>query len=215
LPGRSRLLGLNSELVGIGVKGKARAVQPQRRLTTAVVLTVLLTTAMMACGSQGGRSISSLSRAKLDQVPADSREQGPLDPDDDIVLSFGKAAGPTESREIARLLRRYYVAAASERVATACSMLYSVAVRSILEEERRPLGHIRDRCRSVVGPLFAHQHRDLLADVKSFRIIRIRTQGTDGRVVLRVPSAFKAREIDIRRVGHSWRVAQALDGAMP
>jgi hypothetical protein len=159
--------------------------------------------------------MSSLQRAKLDQAPADSSEQGWLDQDDDPVLNLGKAADSAESVKITRLLKAYYAAAASGRAAKACSMLYSVAVRSILEEERRPLGHLKERCAAVVGPLFARQHRDLVADVKSFTIVRMRTQGDNGRVVLHLPSAFKAREIDIRRVGGSWQVAQALDGAMP
>jgi hypothetical protein len=130
-------------------------------------------------------------------------------------LNLGHAATPVEQRAIVRTVRRYYAVAAAQRGAVACSMMY---VSTVIEtvEEGGGIPALRGRpCPVVMSGLFRQRHRQVVADRRLLKMYRIRSDGLNGSMVLRVPGSPRARWLRLRHVGRTWKLAQPLDGPMP
>jgi hypothetical protein len=189
--------------------------------TMRLLLTLMCTAAMClgvtACGSstRATKTATSNAAAEGDVVLTVSRELGPIDGDDYAVLNFGHAATGRELRKITALVRRYYAAAVAENGAEACSMLFSVVVREVEEGEGTAAGLHGTSCAQIMSALFKLRHRELVADVKSFKEVRVRIEPPNGRVVLRFSTAVVARELDLRLVDGVWKVRQPLDTPTP
>jgi hypothetical protein len=177
---------------------------------------VMLVPGLTACGGASARTgTTSGALVVIEHTSRVSRVLGPIDEDDYAVLNLGHAATPVERRAIVATVRRYYAVAAAQRGAMACSMMYEPAIIETVEEGGG-IPALRGRpCPVVMSGIFRRRHRQVVADRRSFRMLRIRSDGLNGSIVLRVPGSPRARWLRLRHVGHTWKPAQPLDGEMP
>jgi hypothetical protein len=178
----------------------------------ALLSTVSLGVGLAGCGGgSAGTSSTSHTTTVAEPILRVSRALGPIDADDYAVLDFGHPASATERRKILALVRRYYAVAVAEDGPKACSMLYPSAAKEVVEEDGRLPGLTGSTCAVVISKLFKQRHRQIVADLHSFKAVRVRIEGFDGYVVLRFARAIAARELDLHLVGRAWRVQRALD----
>lgn len=165
------------------------------------------------CGDSGGTRARSAPGAVNDgeHVFKVDPELGPIDADDYALLHFGRVASRNEVKRISALIRRYYAAAAAKNGLTACSMLYLATARSVAEEEGRRFGMRGSKCAAVMSRIFEQHHRLLIAEMTSLKVLRVRTDGVNGLLLLRFGHRARPREQSVRRVGAEWKIARSLD----
>lgn len=207
---------------GFGVStSTTQVVISLRRLTWGLILVliVLVGEALTGCGGAGGgtRRLPPFGPATVvEHITTVSRKLGPLDSDDNSVREFGRAATGAEAGKMTALLKRYYDAAASSSGVRACSMLYSVAAKEIVEEASPNSEDTRaNTCSAAMSKRFAATHRQFVAEQASLKAVRFRTDGLNGRVMLRFSGFAQARLMDLRFVDGRWKVARPVDGPMP
>ena len=176
---------------------------------------VSLCASVASCGGTGRPATSVSALVKSEQVTVVSPELGPLDPDDDMVLKFGRPASLVESREIVAVLKRYYEVAMARDGTRACSMLYSVAAREVVVEDGRLPGSLGTTCPVIMTKLFTQGEQRLAFDLRSFKVLRVRVEGHEARVVLRFAASGVSREIFLSQVSDTWKLRQSLDEPMP
>ncbi len=186
------------------------------RSLPALLSVVCLIAGLAGCGGVGGvaRSSSSHVTAVAEPVLRVSREFGPIDADDYQVLSFARAATRVERRKITALLKRYYAVAVAGDGAKACAMLYETTANEVVVEQDN-WGVRGSTCPVVMSRIFRQRHRQLLADADSLKVVLVRTDGLNGRAVLRFRGMVESRTIDTRLVGGIWKVQHPLDTPLP
>jgi hypothetical protein len=114
--------------------------------------------------------------------------------------TFGSSAGAADTRTIARLVRRYYAAAAAGDGATACSLLDATLVRTL------ELGGNGRGCAQLLSPQMA-QLRQLLSGegVDTITVLYVHVKGALGIAALGLRSAPE-QEIVVDREHGVWRV---------
>lgn len=182
----------------------------------ALLSVVWLGAGLAACGGARGVTRSSTSHVitVAEHVLRLSREFGRIDADDYPVLSFGRAATAMESKKITALLKRYYAVAGAGKGAKACSMLYEATAKEVVVEQD-DWGVRGGTCPVVMSRIFRQRHWQLVADADSLKVVRVRTDGLNGRAVLRFGRMVESRTIDTRFVGGIWKVQRPLDTPMP
>lgn len=187
------------------------------RSLSGIVCTGLLCLWACSCGSPRVARPTDAGTTVIEHITTTSRALGPLDPDDfPGLVDFGHAAGTDVTDRISALIRRYYSAAVAVDGRAACSMLYSVVLRDIVDGDAfASEGLRRGSCTLAMYTLFRQRHRRLIAERRSLTIVRVRTDGLNGRVMLRFGIQPEARELDLRLVDSRWRIAQALDHRLP
>lgn len=198
----------------------------RRLLACGLVFAAIL---LSSCGSAGDRLRAGATASQTNpsfapselKDPAERDEDGdidtlgngPYDSDNDVVLTYGSPASPSERRAIEAALRRYYVVAAAGEGTRACSMLDPIAAELLLEEHRRGRGAPSlqgDTCGQILSKLFALHRRELREDMAAFRITTIRVRGN--HAVVFAPFA-PAREMELiaRRTYGVWKMDVPLD----
>jgi hypothetical protein len=189
------------------------------------ILPLVLTAA--ACGSGGpagagsgaGSKQSASTGTKPDvttveeRVRSVSREIGPIDEDDSQFLERGQPASARERAEIVALVRRYYRYAAAANGKAACAVLYSATATEVIEE-RDDWGVRGKTCPVLMTKIFRRLHARIEADLRSMKIVRVRTDRLDGYIVMRVPGSTISHEFSLRRVGRLWQIGQVIDRNM-
>lgn len=134
------------------------------------------------------------------------------------TLDFGQEANASDTRAITALIKRYYVAAEAEDGATACSMLYSTLEEAVPEDygQSPPSEpYLRGTtCQAVLTLLFKHNHPQLALELPKLKVARVRLIEHHGIVILNF-GTMPEREIGVSREGHTWKMAQLLDGEVP
>ena len=67
----------------------------------------------------------------------------------------------------------------------------------------------------VVSKLFERYHRKLVADLNSLKLVRVRTEGFNGYVILRFAGAIESRMLDMHLVHGAWKLQRPLDIPLP
>jgi hypothetical protein len=140
---------------------------------------------------------------------------GRYDRDDAALLRSGRAPSAVDAHAIARLVTRYYAAAAAGDGARACALAYYRLAETIPEKYARPPGPLYLRgattCQAVLSRVFARFHKEL-ATLPTIGPIRVR--GSHADVLLGWP-ALPAGVIGVRREGRGWKLNGALAVGMP
>lgn len=192
---------------------------PQRSLLGCFAVTLALGAA--ACGTankspDSARGSSAASATGSTVLDSDRDNDGPGsngDTDNDDILSFGTAADAADRNAIAILIGRYYAAAAADRGASACVMLYWLAAEAIVEEHDRaqagrpPLGKT---CAPIVSKLFERRHRELVEDVAALEVSEMAVSGNRGLARVRF-GATRERLISVQRERGVWKMDVLLD----
>jgi len=183
---------------------------PGKKLS--VALTVSLGLGVAACGGSS-RAKSKPDRLVVQESTTISPELGPIDEDDSAILNFGHAVSPRVESELIALTKRYYALALAGNGAKACSMLYSATATEVVVEQD-DWGVSGKTCPVVMSKIFQQRHQQIAAELRSFNVVRVRSDGLSGYLVVRTPISPVAREFSARRVGRAWKVGQPLDRKM-
>jgi hypothetical protein len=140
------------------------------------------------------------------------------DRNNNSVLDFAHAAGPSDRQAIAALIKRYYAAALAEDGAKACSMLYSTLAEAVPEDYGTPSGgqpYMQGTtCPAVMTLLFKHFHDRLTVELPKLEVTRVRLEEHHGLAVLAF-GTMPEREIQVAREGHAWKIEALLDSELP
>jgi hypothetical protein len=172
-----------------------------------------------ACGrGSGGGSSSSRRIAVVEHTLRVDPVLGPIDADDSSHLNLGHAARGAERDQMVSLVKRYYAASVAGDGAAACSMLYSVATHEVVEELARDQGVGGTTCPAVMSAVFAKLHPWLITKLHSLKVLRVRSGGPNGLVIMRfatTPSSAAAREVSLRYDNGIWGIDSPLDVPIP
>ncbi|MGA9285478.1 MAG: hypothetical protein WBV85_08545 [Solirubrobacteraceae bacterium] len=141
---------------------------------------------------------------------------GHYDGDNDATSFFGKAADPTDRREILALLQRYYTLAAAGDGAKACTMLDAPTAQTMFEEHHTGKGPARlqgGTCAQIMSRLFESRHRELAEDITGYRVMVVNTSGNRGFVLIHFSAKSEWRELQVlvRREHGVWLMSVPLD----
>lgn len=139
-------------------------------------------------------------------------------PDDHNPIPAGYVkAGPTDTRVIAALVKRYYAVALAGDGAKGCSMFSPTFVQAIPLDYGKLgpayLRRARGTCPAVMSLLFRHEHRALSTEIPHMRIVRVAVDGAQG-VVFLLFGRLHERSISVRQAGGAWTIASVLDGEL-
>jgi hypothetical protein len=143
----------------------------------------------------------------------DSQTKAEYDEDD----YYGPPASPDEARAITAIARRYYALAASDKGASACSMIYWAVAEALSEEyNQRPqkVPHRASTCASVMTRLFTQEHSQLSAKVARLTVLKVLSNGPRAWIVMSFGEARK-RHLVLRREPHGWSIVTPLDRGLP
>jgi hypothetical protein len=149
---------------------------------------------------------------------SDSSGKSYYDDDDQTILRYGHAANASDVSAITTLVKRYFALATAENGAKACTLLYSTYAEAVPEDfGTSPPGPAYARgtsCPEVMTKLFRHFHDEVLARRPLLKVARVRLIEHHGVVVLSF-GALPAREVHVRREGHTWKMAALIDSLLP
>jgi hypothetical protein len=130
------------------------------------------------------------------------------DADDAFTLELGKGAGPTQTRLLTRLVRRYVAAAGADDAATACTMLLPSEAASVSVGRVRQAG---ETCRSAAAVLLRRLHRWFSEPA---RVVDVRIVGEAAEVVLG-SRTMPASYVLLKRDAGSWKLDGLLVTRLP
>ena len=194
-------------------------------------LIVLLVLGAAGCGASGGAGStnhtpstaatgveSSSGYAKADR-DKDNDFSYADDTNNDEILDYAQPAGPADARSITALIKRYYAIAVAGDGAKACSMLYVTLAEAAVEDygygSAGPAYLTQGRsCPGVLDLMFKHFHNQLVAELSSLKVTRVRLKHHHGLAVLSF-GTMPERQINVRRERHTWKLEALLDSALP
>jgi hypothetical protein len=202
-----------------------------------LLASVLLALAANACGSTTkvvgstpSSSGSGSTREAPTSVPSHSEPPGSYlkwdgdKPDDGsgqrgnddppFLKSYGAPARATDRRAVSALVKRYYVAAAAENGATACSLLTSALANSVAAGVGQPTPGAGSNCASSMSLLLKQQHQVLAArEPATMVVIGVYVKGDLGLALLgfrRTPEST----IIVEREAHVWKIDALFDSEL-
>jgi len=144
--------------------------------------------------------------------PSDRR----YDKDDDPIRHYGHAASAADERAVTGLVKRYYAAAAAGDGAKACSLIYSLFAKSIVEDYGRPPGPpaLRGKtCGAVMSKLFKQRRRQREADNATLKVTGMRVEGNQAYVLLSATTMPVGYTV-VKRERDAWKMNAFLGGPM-
>jgi hypothetical protein len=194
------------------------------RSLLALTVIALLVVGVGACGNNGkaagSASARSGSASAKRTLARDYDSDGDVDPSShyDNDLYFGQEASAGERQSVTRLVDRYYVAAAMENGAMACSLLDSRLAGEIPEVYGQsppgPPGLSGKTCAVVMSKLFKQRHHQLIVDRATLTVTGVLVEGKRGLVLLRF-RAMPKRHVFVDRERGLWKVNELLDAGPP
>ncbi len=142
------------------------------------------------------------------------KSSGYYDRDDGPVLSYGRAASPSEERTLKAVVERYYAVGVSADGKAACALTDPVYVRAIPEDYGRAPGPLYARgktCAKVMSLLFRHIHAELTSGIV---VTGVRVSASEA-LVLVGSKTMTARYVALRRRGNVWQVIGLLGVTLP
>ncbi len=204
----------------------------------ALIVTVLLALAVVACGGSAGKVTSSdllnshspistytatttvssrgapsggYLKGDEDYDADDEPHSLPAESDDDPLLqSYGKQAGPDDARAVTALVKDYLTAAVTDDSAMACSMLDSSVVAGLSAGQSQSERNARQTCAAALSSLFKQQHQGLIADeVATMVVTSVHVRGNLGLAALGFTRRPQA-QIIVKREGGAWKIDTLL-----
>jgi hypothetical protein len=148
---------------------------------------------------------------------ADNKTGSYYDRDDNSFRAFGHAARPADRKAITALVRRYIAVAAAGDGASACTLLYSALAKAVPETYGQPPGpaYLRGKtCAEVTTKLYARDHEQLHAYLRTLEVTGVRLDHNTGLVVLRF-TGLPGRRIEVERERKGWKIGALLDRELP
>jgi hypothetical protein len=142
---------------------------------------------------------------------------------DDYVRGYGREATAGEKQIVARLVARYYAAAAAGNGAEACALLDARLARSadfakVLPKEYAPAGGSSvfegKTCAEVASLLFEVDRPRLATEAASVQVTSLRVEGVHGIALLGFATTPE-RQIPVDREAGAWKIAGLLDTEVP
>lgn len=183
----------------------------RQRLTVgllALLVTVLLSVGVAACGGSATGSTSSHATKR------DRDNDGDNNDDDAHILDYGHAAIGAERQEIESLVRSYYAAAAAENGAKACTMLYPLIAETLPENYGDNPALRGKTCATVLAKLFKETHSVRAEKSATLKMYALRVKGERALTLLSFATAPEVRQILERRVNGIWKIAALSDTIM-
>jgi hypothetical protein len=135
------------------------------------------------------------------------------DDDDPEVLDYGRAASPSEQRQVTSLVKRYYVAAAAGDGAAGCRLLYTLFAESLPEEEDRSSTPRATTCAAALAKIFKRDHAQLAAGLARLRVTGLRVKGTHAYALL--SGSRPERYLILHRELGAWKMVAVIDNGLP
>lgn len=180
----------------------------------ASVVAVALTLVAGACGGTGKNTnvaSNAASGSSTATTPhATSPEAGP-------IVEYGHEASSADKQAITALVKRYYLAAAKDDGATACSLIYSPLSESVAEDYGQAPGpaYLEGKtCAVVMAKLFRHLSGQSPSVLAATEVTGVRVKGRKGFALLR-SAAIPEGDIPVTRELGTWRVGTLIGGAVP
>jgi hypothetical protein len=204
---------------------------PSRLLTS--FATGLLALMVTACGSaDSGRAKSVASPGPVlrahslspgaggyvhddgDEDGDDPHQRGPYQNDDDGLLrSYGGRAGAADTRAIATLVKRYYIASTAGDGARACSLLSATLAKGLASQPSGP-DHRPGGCATALAQLLSQQHSHLASeDPSTMTVTGVYVKGIQGLATLGFRKSWES-EILLQREGPKWKLNALFDGVL-
>lgn len=139
------------------------------------------------------------------------------DRDDAEVLSYGAPARPSDMRQVATLVKRYYMAGVAGDGAAGCTLMYSIFAESIVDDAGQGAGPSAPggrTCAEVISRLFKRERRRMAAALAKLRVVWVRVVGNRGFALLG-SGARPERYLQIHRESGGWRVEALVDEGLP
>jgi hypothetical protein len=128
------------------------------------------------------------------------------------ISKYGHPAQGPEKRAITALVRAYYVAAAADDGAKACSLLYSLLEEAVPENYGQPPGppSLRGKtCATVLIKLFKQVPNQSSSVLAKTEVTGVRVRGRVGFAQLR-SSGMPMGQISVEREHQSWKVSSLI-----
>jgi hypothetical protein len=188
---------------------------------TAILGVLLMALAVGGCGGAGKAATSTTA---AEQMPLQMRTEAAAQDSPETparfseqktrrYLTFGRVAGPTETRAAAVVVERYYRAVAVNDGATACRLMYP-SMAQATPETIGPLAGRHESCATVMTLLFRTRDGSPTRDVAGIVVAKLRVKGARGIALLRSPTMHEG-EIVLRREGRRWMVLDRLGSVLP
>jgi hypothetical protein len=142
----------------------------------------------------------------------DRDNDGDHNDDDEGVLKYGQAASPSDRRISDELVKRYFAAASAEDGAGACELLVHFIAEAVPETEGRAPSLRGNTCADVLTKLFKQEHRLIATKNRSLKVIGVRVEGNKALAIVDFAAIPEVRQMNERRVGHTWRLLELHDG---
>lgn len=150
---------------------------------------------------------------------SDSNGKSYFDADDAQFRRYGHAAGRRDRLRIARLVKRYYKAAAAGDGMSGCALMAVPLAGSLPQTLAGSAGPpytrgVGNTCRGVLKAVFVHYHRQLAAHLPTLSVSDVRLEGSQGNVVVRF-DGLPGRIIGVARERGAWKINAVVDLELP
>lgn len=165
-----------------------------------------------AAAPTGGAVVATLPQIEVKgDAENDSDSYGPPEEDNENG-QLGQPASAADAQAIAAVVKRYYATAARDDGASACKLLYSSMVESVVEDYGRPPAgppNLRgNTCAVVLSKFFALMHSLLRAESATLRVIAVRVDLNRGSA--QFEAAKSNRYILMHRERGAWKINMLL-----
>jgi len=174
--------------------------------------------ALSAAATGGASTTTTASPKTLSRRDTDKDNPGSsyYDEDDAGVLAYGKQASPSENQQVTALVKRYYAAATKGDAVAGCTLLYSLAAESIVEESGQGDARTSSRakgCPKVVAKLFKQGHEQLVGEARR-AVTGVRVSGDRGYVLLGTGGSTERYQL-LHRESGKWKMVALVDEGLP
>ncbi len=183
-------------------------------------VTLLATIALgfAAAGCGGTTSAASHATRSGDYLRLDGDEDGddqsPLKvvglDERPLLSAYGGEASRVDKLAITNLVKSYYAAAAADKAAPACSMLYGTLATGLTNQQ----GEQTQGCASPMAALLGQQRARLASEKASLIVVAVHVKSNLGLAVLGFQKTPES-EMIVEREGHTWKIDELLATYMP
>jgi hypothetical protein len=165
-----------------------------------------------ACGgaNKGTNAASTATTSAAAPTPAPSAQAK-------AITEYGQEASPADKQAITALVNRYYVAAAADDGATACTLIYSPLSESVAEDYGQapaPASLAGKTCQVVMSKLFRQVPGQPSAVLATTEVTGVRVKGKKGYALLR-SKTMPEGDITLQRELGTWRIGTLIGDALP
>jgi hypothetical protein len=140
---------------------------------------------------------------------------GRYDTDDTPLLHFGMPASTADRRAITTLVNRYHAFVEANDGRKGCALLHPLLIEGVIEDNPLPPGARQKTCGGILTVLFRQTARRKTLDLKRLHVIQVQTRRGEGIALLGRSHHRVEDSIGLRRLRHTWKIAEINDTGMP